>query len=144
MKQILKTVLLGAMFIFMVASPVMALTSPQTVSAGCEDRLLGIPPWYRGLTHGNEPDCDLKSPNDVGGIGNFIWRIVLNGVEMAIVLAAYVAIFFILYGGFLLLTGGALPGQVEKGRKAIQNAVIGLVICMAAIALTNLTFSIIT
>jgi hypothetical protein len=63
---------------------------------------------------------------------------------MAIVIVAYIAVFFLLYGGFLYLTGGALPGQIEKARKTITNAVIGLVIAMAAIALNNLVFSIIT
>jgi hypothetical protein len=147
MKQLFKTILVAGMFIFAVASPVMALATPQTASAAvtnCEARVLGIPPWYRGLTNNNPPTCDLKSPDDVGGIGTFIWRIVLNGVEMAIVIVAYIAVFFLLYGGFLYLTGGALPGQIEKARKTITNAVIGLVIAMAAIALNNLVFSIIT
>jgi len=142
MKALFKNLLIGGLFIFMVASPVMAVTTPQTVSAAnCEARVLGIPPWYRGLTNG---DCSLKGPNDVGGLSNFIWRIVLNGIEMAIVLMTYITVFFILYGGFLYMTGGSLPGQLEKARKTILNAVVGLVICMAAIGLTNLVFSIIT
>jgi hypothetical protein len=147
MKTIFKNLLVGMFFIFAVASPVMAVTTPQTASAAvtnCEGRILGIPPWYRGLTKNNPPTCDLKSPNDVGGIANYIWRIVLNGVEMAIVVVAYIAIFFLLYGGFLYLTGGALPAQLEKARKTITNAIIGLVIAMAAIALNNLIFGIIT
>lgn len=144
MKTFLKNIFLGGLFIFMIASPVMAVTTPQAVSAaGCEGRVLGVPPWYRGLTKENAPACDLKSPNDVGGIGNYIWRIVLNGIEMAVVLVAYVAVFFILYGGFLYMTGGAAPAQLERARKTIFNAVIGLVITMAAVAILNLVFSII-
>lgn len=147
MKTFFKHILVAGLFIFTVASPVMAVTTPQVASAatgGCEGRLLGIPPWYRGLTNNNPPTCDLKTPDDVGGISSFIWRIVLNGVEMAIVLVAYVAVFFLMYGGFLYLTGGAIPSQVEKARKTIFNAIIGLVIAMAAIALNNLVFGIIT
>ena len=146
MKSFLKNLLVGGLFIFMIASPVMALTVPQTASAapGCEGRILGIPPWYRGLTNNSPPECNLLTPEQVGGIGNFIWRIVLNGIEMAIVLATYITVFFIIYGGFLYLTGGALPGQLEKARKTLINAVVGLVICMSAIALTNLVFTIIT
>lgn len=142
----LRTIFLSALFIFGLASPVLALAAPQVASVSakdCEARVLGIPPWYRGLTNNNGSTCDLKGPNDVGGIGNYIWKIVLNGIEMAIVIAAYVTIFFILYGGFLFITGGDKPGQVEKARTTILNAVIGLIIAMAAIALTNLIFSII-
>lgn len=146
MKAFFKSFVLGGLFIFMVAAPIAVVATPQPVSAAaaCEGRVLGIPPWYRGITNNNPPDCDLKSPEDVGGLSAFIWRIVLNGIEMAVVLAAYVAVFFIIYGGFLYMTGGALPAQLEAARKTILNAVIGLVICMGAIAITNLAFSIIT
>ena len=148
MKTALKNFLAAAVFIFAIASPVMALASPQTVSAaGCENRVLGVPPWYRGLTEGTYPDCKIISPTSLGeedGLGKFIWRIVLNVIEMAIVIVAYIAIFFILYGGFLFLTGGALPGQIEKARKTIRDAIIGLVIAMGAIAITNLVFKIIS
>ncbi len=144
--NLLKKIFAIGLYVMVIASPIMALTVPQTASAApaCEGRILGIPPWYRGLTQNNPPECTLKTPAALGGIGNYIWRIVLNGIEMAIVLATYVTVFFIIYGGFLFLTGGALPGQIEKARKTIINAVVGLVICMAAIALTNLVFSIIT
>lgn len=146
MKAFFKSVILGGLFIFMVASPIAVIATPQQASAAaaCEGRVLGVPPWYRGLTNNNPPDCSLKSPEDVGGLSSFIWRIVLNGIEMAIVLAAYIAVFFIIYGGFLYMTGGAQPGQLENARKSILNAVIGLVICMGAIAITNLVFGIIT
>ena len=141
----LKTFLLGGLFIFAFAAPLMATIAPSQsayADAACENRILGIPPWYRGLT-GPSPDCNIVSPDDVGGLSAFIWKIVLNVLEMAIVATAYVASFFILYGGFLYITGGALPAQLEKARKTILNAVIGLVICLAAIALTNLVFNII-
>lgn len=146
MKKILQTLLAGGLFIFAIASPVMALTTPQTASAAvtnCEARFMGIPPWYRGLTKNNPPTCDLKSPDEVGGLSNYIWKIVLNAIEMAIVAAAYIAVFFILYGGFLFMTGGDKPAQVEKARKTILDAVIGLVIAMAAVAIINLIFGII-
>lgn len=145
MKAMIKSLFLGGLFVFTFASPVMAAITPAQsahADAACEGRVLGIPPWYRGLT-GPSPDCNIVSPDDAGGLSAFIWKIVLNVIEMAIVATAYVATFFILYGGFLYMTGGALPAQLEKARKTILNAVIGLVICLAAIALTNLVFTII-
>jgi hypothetical protein len=141
-----KKIVLGVFFIFAVASPAMVLTAPQTVSAAttCEGRLLGIPPWYRGLTDNVPPKCNLVSPASVGGLGTYIWRIVLNVIEMAIVATTYLTVFFLLYGGFLFITGGSTPSQIEKGRKTILNAIIGLALCIGAIGLTNLVFTIIT
>lgn len=144
MKRI-KNFLLAGLFIFTIAAPITATIAPQTVSAadGCESRLLGIPPWFRGLTTGTPPNCAIQSPNDAGGLSTFIWRIVLNIIEMAVVIVAYIAVFFILYGGFQFIVGGSNPSMIEKGRKTILNAVIGLVIAMGAIGITNLVFSII-
>ena len=88
--------------------------------------------------------CSLKGPDDVGGISNYIWRIVLNGIEMALVIAAYISVFFIIYGGFLFMTGGDNAGQVEKARKTLLDAIIGLVIVLGGVAITKLIFSIIT
>lgn len=143
-----KSIVLTGLFSIMVAAPIFTAIAPQPVSAAasiadCQKRVLGIPPWYRGLIKNKE--CNLKSPNDagVGGLSGFIWRIVLNGIEMAIVIIAYIAVFFIIYGGFQFMTGGSNPGMVEKARKTIMNACIGLVVAMASIGIVNLIFTII-
>ncbi len=141
-----KNFIIAGLFIFGLAAPVMAAITPQTALAGaaCEGRVLGIPPWYRGLT---DDDCNIASPTDSGdqgdGLQTFIWKIVLNIIEMAIIIVAYIAVFFILYGGFMYLTGGGNPSQLEKAKKSITNAVIGLVIAMASVGIINFIFGII-
>ncbi len=141
MKKIFSLILVSVYMLF-VAAPLVTIAVPTNVSAGpaCEARFLGIPPWYRGLT---DDGCVPKVPDtsDDNAIGNFIWKIVLNGIEMALVITAYIAIFFIIYGGFQFMTGGSNPSQVEKARKTILNAVIGLVIAMGAISIVNFIFS---
>ncbi len=141
---------LAGMFALFVASPVLAVTSPVQPTANaieCEQRFLGIPPWFRGMTqketvNGDEA-CVIKSPSSVsGGISGFIWTIVLNVIEMALVIAAYIAIFFIIYGGFQFITGGASSDTVARARKTIFNAVLGLVISLGAVAITNYIFGI--
>jgi len=143
MKNILKTTLLAGFFMFMVASPVLAVTSPVApqASAACDDSVLGIPPWYRGLTNS---DCSIKSPSPTeNGLQIFIWTIVLNVIEMALVITAYIAVFFILYGGFQFIVGGSNPDAVSRARKTILNAVIGLIVAMSAIAINKFIFQII-
>lgn len=149
----LATLLLAGAFLFFVAAPVTAVTLPTQASAAnsaCEGGFLGIPPWYRGLTEGS--DCTIMSPKDLAtskgvseqdALTTFIWTVVLNGIQIALTLGSYLAIFFIIYGGFLFMTGGSNPSQVEKGRKAVLNAIVGLVILLGAIAITNFIFSLI-
>lgn len=145
----LKTLMIGIAFIAFAAVPLVVVAAPPTSAAftnapECEGRLLGIPPWFRGLAlKDSAGNCGVASPNDVnGGLQGFIWKIALNIVEMGMVIAAYVAFFIILYSGFLFLTNGSNPSVVEKARVGIINAVIGLAIALAAIAIVNVIFRI--
>ena len=137
------SIFFAAVFIFFAAAPVMAVATPQNVSAAnnCEASLLGIPPWYRGLTNGD--DCSIAGPASSNDLSGFIWRIALNVLQIVLVIIAYIAVFFILYGGFLFITGGGNPSQIEKGRKSITNAVVGLALSLSVIAVTNFIFDII-
>ena len=140
--NIFKRIVAGISFILLAAAPVAIVATPQaSYAAGpaCDQGLLGMPPWYRGLT---DADCNILSPDKAGGLSTFIWKIVLNIIEIGLFIAGYAALFFILYGGFLFLTGGSNPSQIEKARKSILNAVIGLVISISAIAIVKLIFGI--
>lgn len=152
MKQ-LKNIVVALGFALFIAAPVFAVATPQTTYAAdpgnCEVRILGIPPWYRGLANRDATgECAIVSPGSPmpGGetldLSGFIWRIVLNLIEIALFLVGYIAVFFILFGGFQFLTGGDNPSKVEKARKTILNAVVGLVISFAAVVVTNLIFGI--
>lgn len=98
---------------------------------------LTFPVWYRGLNK-SATDCDLVSPDAVGGIGNFIWRIALNIIDIALQLVGYIAAGFILYGGFLFLTSAGDPGKTAKARTMILDAAIGLAISIGSVAIINL------
>ncbi len=114
----------------------------STTPADCGSGFLGIRPWYYGLAD-PAADCAIKAPSssDSNALGTFIWAIVLNCIDIALTLAAYVAVVFIVYGGFLFITGGGVATQIERARKTIFNAVIGLVIAMGAIGIVRFVFN---
>lgn len=153
--KVIKKALFVLGFAVFVAAPVMAFAAPQdsfaTISNAkdCERSILGIPTWFRGLAVVNNGKCEIASPGQTLSNGKtldltgFIWRIALNIVDIGLSVAGIIAVFFILYGGFQFLTGGNNPGQVEKARTTILNAVIGLVISLGAVAIVNLVFGII-
>lgn len=113
---------------------------PQVAFAAdaCNKGFLGFPAWYRGLTDG---DCNIKSPGD--DISGFVWHIALNCIEIALVSVAYIATFFILYAGFMMIVNSGSSDIVAKSRQTILNAVIGLVISIAAVSIVNLIAGII-
>jgi hypothetical protein len=121
------------------------LISQQPVSAAgaCNDKdasFLGFPTWYRGLIKDNAT-CTLKGPDEIGGLGNYIWRIVLNVIDILMIAIGYISVGFIIYGGFQYLTSAGSADGAKKGKTTITNAVIGLVLSLVAVAIINLVFS---
>lgn len=93
-----------------------------------------LPPWYKGLVGGG---CKLKSPQQVGGIDVFIYKIILNLTEALFYIVGYVSLAMIIWGGFKYMTQGDSSGGIEAAKKTIMNAVIGLVISIFAVLIVN-------
>ncbi|MNH58410.1 hypothetical protein D3C73_102070 [compost metagenome] len=140
MKHI-KNWLFAIVFASSVGGVAFTTLTPQTASAACGGSILTIPPWYKGLQ--SDTDCKkLKSPDEVGGLSNYIWKIVLNVIEIMLHLVGYLCVAFIIYGGFIFMTAGGSDGAA-KGRTTLLNAIIGLAISIASIAIVNLVTGII-
>jgi hypothetical protein len=143
--KFLKKLCVAVVFASFIAAPVMTVAVVPTTyasDASCEVSILGIPPWYKGLSSRDASGtCSISSPTS-DKLPGFIWHIVLNVIEIALYLVGYIAVFFVLYGGFQFLTGGSNPSQIEKARKTILNAVIGLIISISAVIIVNLIFGI--
>jgi hypothetical protein len=113
--------------------------SDQAVAAGpgaCDTSggFLGIPAWYNGLTDGN---CNIQNPDSVGGISTFIWKIVLNVLGIILRVISYIAVIFIVYGGFLYLTSSGNAENIARALKTIMNASVGFAISLSAFAIQN-------
>ena len=140
MKRLLVALLTAASLIGAILAPPALLAAP--VSAACSDAgVLGITPWYRGLQKEVQGSCQIKSPAN-GEVGKFVTTIVLNVLQAGFTIAAYVAIFFIIKGGFLYIVSAGSSQGMEDGKKTITNAVIGLVIVLLAVAIINTIASI--
>lgn len=140
MKRLLVALLTAASLIGAILAPPALLATP--VSAACSDAgVLGITPWYRGLQKEVQGSCQIKSPAN-GEVGKFVTTIVLNVLQAGFTIAAYVAIFFIIKGGFLYIVSAGSSQGMEDGKKTITNAVIGLMIVLLAVAIINTIASI--
>lgn len=94
---------------------------------------LGLKPWwyYLGAEEAvnGAPDqgCIAKITNI-----NELWRIGVVVFEDMLVIAAYVAIIFVIWGGFKLMTSQGDPEGIKNGRQIVINSLIGLVIAIIA------------
>lgn len=78
----------------------------------------------------------LAELNDLSGI----IRTILNALFG---FAGLIAVFYLIYGGYLYITSGGGEGA-ENAKKTILNAIIGLIVILAALALVNFVWSRIT
>lgn len=125
---------IGYMSALLMLVGVMAVVPPQSALAApnCNDaRFLTFPAWYRGLV--KPGDCSIKNPADVGGLSNFIWKVVLNVLEILLQSVVYIAAGFIIWGGFMYLISAGQSDRITTARKMIQNAVVGLIISLFAV-----------
>ena len=72
----------------------------------------------------------------VGG-GNTLWDDVTNILEAIILVLGLAAVAFIIYGGVQYISSSGDPGKVEKAKKTIFYACIGLIISVLAFAIVN-------
>ena len=137
-----KNYLLAGLFAFFAGGSAMATIPTGTaLAADCSGSniILTFPAWYRGLSEAEaNGGCAIKSPDAVGGLEPFIWKIVLNVVDMLLQIAGYIAVGFIIYGGFLYMTSGGSADRAVQAKKSILNAIIGLVIAIGSVAIVNL------
>lgn len=118
-----------------VAAMSAVIASPTASAEACRnsDGVMGFPAWYKGL------ECDAMTGGgqtvNVYGDINKIWIIVMNIVQWLIVAAGYVAVFFIIFGGFKYIVAKGEPDKINNARVTIINAIIGLIIVLASVAI---------
>jgi len=135
MKNKIRNWMAALLFATSLGGATLAVATPETTYAACTDRLLTFPAWYKGLTTG---DCNIKSPKEAGGLSKFIWTIVLNVIEMTLQIVGYLAVGFIIRGGFKYMTALGEAAEVAKAKKIIMDAVIGLVLSIMSVGIVNL------
>lgn len=108
--------------------------------AECNTGLLGLPAWYKYLNvvpDGDGP-CSIVGPPGTSLESSEVdWTRAIGLIALAVVegmlqIAALVAVGFVIYGGFNYITSQGDPEKAKNARQRIINALIGLVITLAA------------
>jgi hypothetical protein len=79
--------------------------------------------------------------NGAGLSGGEVEQIVPNIIKNFLSVLGLIAVVLIIYAGFLWMTAGGNEEQVSKAKKLITNAVIGLIIIMAAYSIAYFVIS---
>ncbi len=95
------------------------------VQSRCED-FLGLTSW----------DCNVNI-SDEESLKSGIWIIAANVATDITVIAAYLIIGYVIYGGYLYVFSGGDPSKLATGKKALSQAFIGLAIVVSANVILN-------
>lgn len=108
---------------------VTAVFSPNIESAHAAGRklgdctpLLGLVPW----------DCNFSEPTNQDELSNGIWTIVTNIATDITVIAAYLILGYVIYGGYQYIFSAGDPNKVTSGKNTLAHGFIGLGIVMSA------------
>lgn len=134
----IKHVIAVLTLLFVAVTPMAVEATPLTqFGAKCTNRpILTFPSWYKGLecTNQERPDGTKYEQPNITAL-NDIWIIALNVVEALIGAAAYVAVGYIIWGGFKYMKSRGDPGQLVEAKNTITQAVIGLGVALASTAM---------
>lgn len=125
MKSLTQKILLTG-FIIALVSSVFSFLAPNSTFAAegfqgtCRD-FLGLTSWDCGVV--------IKTEDD---IKNNIWTIAANIATDITIIAAYLVLGYVIYGGYLYIFSGGDPNKTAAGRKTLTHAFIGLAIVMSA------------
>ena len=108
--------------------------TPPNTGSDCDKPFITFSPWHKGLRRSPHPACNILPDNfsTEAGFQRSVWIIILNIVSMLFGLIGYLALGFVIYGGYLYVLARGDPSRIAKGKQTVIRALTGLVICILA------------
>lgn len=125
MKKLLKNILV----IFVMTFSFLTVTSSTfltPVHADCRE-ILGMKSW----------DCNIQPWDNESAISGNVRQIILNIGDALSAIASYLALGFVIYGGYKYMASSGDPAKTMSGKKILTRAIIGLAICMLSKVIFN-------
>ena len=110
-----------AAMIFTSSKPVFAYTFTGRGVYCDHSEFFGLVAW----------DCNVTISDDTN-LGKGIWMIAANVATDIAIIATYLVIGYVIYGGYRYTFSGGDPNKVASGKKTLTQAFIGLAITMLA------------
>lgn len=127
------------LFGFALMSPLQVSAAPALGDKCASSSFLGLPTWYKYLdTEVTEDDvtggrtCNVK----FGGL-NEVWFVAAAVLEILLRVAALISVIMIITAGVLYILSQSSPDKTQQALKTAINALVGLVISIAAAALVS-------
>jgi hypothetical protein len=93
-----------------------------------------VPAFAQAGTAAGEAPAFIQEKT--GGVGN-LRTLVLTMVNFFLLFLGLLAVLMIIYGGILYITAAGEQSKIDKGKKIIMYAIIGIIIILLSWALVN-------
>ena len=110
-----------------IVAPNSAYADGEGRAFGSCDQFLGMVPW----------DCGLKEMDNEDALKENILLIATNVLNDLIIIATYLVLGYVIYGGYLYIFASGDVAKVANGKKTLIRAFIGLAIVMSAKAIIS-------
>ncbi len=103
----------------------------------------GLPRWYKYLKVVPVSDAQTQITSCTAQLNSVsdIWLIVAAVIEILLRIATIVAIGFVVWGGIQFIISQGEPDKTHRARSTVINALIGLVIAVAATTIVSFVAS---
>ena len=130
MKKFLKKVLIFVIILLSTFTTI-TLINKSSVYAANDVRIDTTTPCpdFLGLTSW---DCNVVAPQSESELSANIWIIAANVLKDISVIAAYLVVGYVIYGGYLYMFSSGDTNKVTAGKKTLTHAFIGLAIVILA------------
>lgn len=125
MKTFLKKILILCAIIL--AVNVVVNLRPSGEAAATCDNFMGLTTW----------DCNTSDWNGETALKQNILIIIFNIITDLTVLASYLVIGFVIYGGYFYILAQGEPAKIASGKKILTRAFIGLAIVLLSSVIMN-------
>lgn len=99
------------------------------------------PAFAAGDVCSSEAPAEVKKANGCSGSNDRLPGVVVFILNAVIGISGLVAVVFVIIGGVSYMTSSGEAAKLEKAKKTIISAVIGMIICVLAFAIVNWAIS---
>lgn len=145
-------VIIGFSLLFLAFSPPASAAPPNTNCQPKQGTFFGLPHWNRGLpasADNRSSKCEVDGSINLSEEAKFddsskTKIIFFNILAIILTLAGYIAVAFVIVGGFKFVLSSGNSEQAASARRAVINALIGLVIVIMARVVVEILFNNVT
>lgn len=100
---------------------------------------------FLALLLGSIPSAAAAQTNLINPLGTSDPREIIGRIIQAVLgLSGTVALIMFIYGGLMFLTSSGNPGMIDKAKKILIFAILGIIVIAGAYVLTNTIFQAVT